>query len=125
MEPAGIDAAKRSARTTVIESSRQIAGPSPAIPASTPSDPGRSRDEQPTSAFPCSDDPAGPLSRGIRRRGAGGPRGQPAGHERRRYRRRRDDDSAAPAVDELAPAEVRPADAVLPAPHPEAEPHAK
>src|SRR5438093_10269996 len=27
MEPAGIDAAKRSARTTVIESSRQIAGP--------------------------------------------------------------------------------------------------
>ena len=40
--------------------------------------PWRSRDEQPTSAFPCSDDPAGPLARGIRRRGADRPRGQPA-----------------------------------------------
>src|SRR5207244_12698708 len=39
MEAVGIEPAKRSARTTVIEFSPQIAGPSPAIPASTPPDP--------------------------------------------------------------------------------------
>jgi hypothetical protein len=39
MEAAGMDPAKRSARMTVIESGPEIAGPSPAIPASTPPDP--------------------------------------------------------------------------------------
>jgi hypothetical protein len=38
--PSKGEPAKRSARTAVIDSSRQIAGPSPAIPTSTPSDPG-------------------------------------------------------------------------------------
>src|SRR5439155_17497016 len=47
----------------------QIAGSGPANQGPTQT-PWRSRDEQPISAFPCSDDPAGgPLVRGIRPRG--------------------------------------------------------
>ena len=52
------------------------------------------------------------------------PRGQPAEHQGRRHRRRRDDDPAARGVDELAPAELRPADGVLSPAHPRAQPEA-
>ena len=52
----------------------------------------------------CSHGPAGPRARGIRRRGADQPRGQPDGHQGLRYRCRRDDDPGAPGFDEHAPA---------------------
>ena len=99
--------------------------PQPCDPSVHPPIPWRSRDEQPTSAFPSSDDPAGPLARGIRRRGADRPRGQPAEHQGRRYRRRRDDDPAAPGVDELAPDQLRRADELLSPAHPPAQPDAQ
>src|SRR4029453_6276508 len=116
----------RSSDQTVIESSPQIATPTPPVPGRPAhSIPRRSRDEQPTSAFSPSHDRTGPLARGTRRRGADRPRSQPAEHQGLRYRRRRDDDPAATAVDEFAPDQRRRADELLSPAHPPTQPRAQ
>ena len=80
---------------------------------------------QSPSAIPGSHDPAGTPARGVRRRGADRPRGQPDEHEGRRHRRRRDDDPGTPGADGLAADELRQAHELLSPADPPAQPDAQ